>query len=510
MDGVEYPVKVIRGNAFAGNPWLIYIAFGEGIEVIEINAVARCNSLIEISLPSTLKTFYGGFESCGRVKSLILPSGLKTLYSSFLYGLKALTGTLVLPSKLTTVIEGDSTGAQSIYFDGFEISTTNPYFKTVDGCWFSKDGTKLYAVPTSSSWLSSYTIPDTVTDVANVCFYSVVSLTELTFGANVVDADGVITYLPNLRTLYLNAKLTMNPFSPFCDLQKLEEVVVEEGSTTFSSDANGLLYNADKTTLILVPCGKPYDQLTFANTVTHIERRACVYLKVGSVVLHEGLLGIGVHAFFGIRGLSGTTNCGPCQIPSTLRTVNTGAFLISRFTKFEVASSNSYFSSDGGYALYNKDKTRLVAFTYPENVVVDYECPSTVTSTNNTIFSENSRYIRVLDFSKSQITSLAQHVGCAGHEDAQLLLPETLIYIQSSAILSNVKTLTIPASVTTIRDSAFFLYDRVEELIFLNPGTFTAGSIFGRVPRSLVIKGYKGSSAEAIALRYTLRFKPLD
>ena len=505
-DGIEYPVKSIGANAFNGNPWIVRIYFGEGIEEILIGAVRYCTSLEEINLPSTLKTYWGHNESATRVTKLLLPEGLTRISTGFLYGF-TIHGVVRLPSTLEHIVAYGS-GCSSLYFDGYEIDSRNKYFKTVDGCWFSKSGDVLYGVPSSSALGTDYTIPDTVITVATGTFFTQSSITKLTFGKNVVNAVNSITHLNALKTLYLNAALKESPFTQYCQLYRLEEIIVEEGSSTFSSH-NGALYDNTGTTLFKVPAGTAHDEITFLTTTKTLEHCSLLGVTCKSIIFNEGLQTIAFQTFYDIRPITGSQHCGVCALPSTLNAVSSGAFMASSFSHFDT-SNNDYFSTgNNGYVLYDKNKTRIVAFTSPRNVVVDLEFPDTVVESNSYLFTSITQ-ARTLDFSKTQLTVFPTYGAASGLEDVTVLLPPSLTSISTAAIYCRyMKTLTIPENVAYISPSAFYL-SSLQEMIFLNPGKFRATSIFAVISRSCVIKGYRGSTAEDIAKQYTLMFEPLD
>ena len=97
-------MKSVGENAFTGNPWLVAIYFGEGIEEIRLNACQGCNALTEISLPSTLKVYYGALERCDNVTSLVFNEGLEELRASWCYGCDGLVGVIAVSSVLYNLL----------------------------------------------------------------------------------------------------------------------------------------------------------------------------------------------------------------------------------------------------------------------------------------------------------------------------------------------------------------------------------------------------------------------
>lgn len=509
-DGVQYPVKSVGSNAFFGNPWLVAIYFGEGIEEILFATCAHCGNLERITLPSTLKTFKGSFEGCGRLQNFTLNEGLESIDGAFLYGAGLITR-MSIPASLKTITPSLS-GATSSQFTGYEVVASNPYFKSDNGVLLSKDGTILYGVPTSSEWVSDYTTPSGVVTIYPGCFYSVSSLDTLTFRDGVVEATDTITST-RITTLNLPATLQQSPFSSYASGLKLQAINVAAGSQYLSSE-DGILYNADKTEVLFVPAGRHFDTLTFPDTVKTIGYRSmsCVNInhftfgKNVSMIRTRGINECG-------RYTSTLTEAGQtCILPASLTTLDPdGVLFHCFFDQYSIDANNPAFMIQNNMLL-SKDGTRLYAILLGRNLSIDtLVVPSTVTSCNARLLSGAQRNIQTIDYSQTKITELSSYTVAGFSDGFQVKLPNTLerLYGGATVFSSSMESLEIPASVTLVASSSIFA-SNLKELIFKNKGTFTANSIFGAISRNCVIRGYRGSSAEDVARQYTLMFEPLD
>ena len=504
-------MKSIGAYAFSGNPWLVRIYFGEGIEEILLRAINHCSKLESISLPSSLKAFYGSFENTPKVTSLILPEGLKTIASGFLYGM-SIRGPVTIPASLDTIVEGGN-GVSVNGFEGYVVHPSNQHFKSDNGVLLSKDGSVLYGVPTSANWATEYTTPSTVKDVFPGCFYWVPYLTTLTFTEGVTNARNAITTCPSLTTLNLPASLQTSPFTAYAVAYNLLTINVTEGSQYLSSE-DGILYNADKTEVLFVPAGRHYDTLEFPSTVTTIGYRAMVCVNVNRFTFGPN---VKLLRMFGLtscgRYNTALTNAGKtCIIPASLTTVDgTGILHNCWFDEYLVAEGNQSFIVQNNMLL-SKDGSRLYAILLKRNAIVDtLVVPSTVTSCNSTIIAGEQQFVRVLDYSQTKITTLSSYTVGGMLDGFQVKLPDTLKAIAGSAAIFSrtMKSLEIPANVTSIVPASLYLHN-LEELTFWNPNKFTSNNIFGQISPRCVIRGYKGSSAEDVARQYTLRFEALD
>lgn len=487
-----------------GNPWIVRIYYGEGIEEIQSQSCRGCSNLELVTFPSTLKKIHNAFYGCNKMKDLTIyfPSGLEYIGSGFFDALNGLVGRIYIPASTTYI--GDSI-ITSDRIDGF--ISYSPAFKTVDNCLFTADGTELLWIPTISTWKTEYTIPSGVTKLRNGSLCRNGGLTVLTISEGVVYAYGALGYLPNLTTINLPSTLSESPFNWTYTQDKLTEINVVKGNEYLSS-IDGVLFNSDGSVLYKYPTNKQ-ENYTVPSTVKCISSSAFRYARCKSITLNEGLnevrgLGIAELNYMQLPSL---------RIPNSLTTFTQLSFFGNKFEKFEVDDDHPSFSTDAdGHVLYNKDKT--VAYTYTNSKSAtggqSLILPSTVNSLKSSLVYWNLD-VEIVDLSNTSITDLPNYsfTTASDQDDHKILLPDTLIRMGTWCIMGRFSTLTIPKSVNLIENAALSL-PRTLEIIFLNPGKFNASSIFQVINKLCVIKGYRGSTAEDIAKQYTLMFEPLD
>ena len=163
------------------------------------------------------------------------------------------------------------------------------------------DGEKVTAIGASAfadnSKLTELTLPDTVTAI----------------GANAIKGTGVTAiaipmYCTELDDLALS-----------CDT--LQSISVNEGNTAFSAGKDGILYNADGTTLVRYPAGKKGGSMNIGKTVTAIAPYAfegCTQLT--SVNTGDTVTTIGACAF------SGSEKLKTVQLGKAVTTIGGNAF----------------------------------------------------------------------------------------------------------------------------------------------------------------------------------------
>ena len=133
-------------------------------------------------------------------------------------------------------------------------------------------------------------------------------------------------YNARMKTLLLGSQVTT--YTPGNYLLNLEDIVVEEGNTAFSSD-EGVLYTADHTTLLVCPTK-----------------------KTGDYALLDDCEIISNTAFSG-------SNLTTLTLNASLKEIGNRAFESAAFQEIRVAAGNTAFKSVDG-ALYSGDGDRLI------------------------------------------------------------------------------------------------------------------------------------------------------
>ena len=195
---VELPdsVRTIGDGAFQSCTSLTTVVLNEGLESIGRDAFGSCTRLTSVTFPSTLTNIdTAAFKRCSKLTSIELGSegtdlvigneafsectllaDVKLNNGVVSIGDKAFYNTIVQEAGIPATLR--SLGAYPFYskntrkkFTGYIIDPNNPYFKSVDGCIYSKDGTTLINVPLD--YQGTLTVPEGVTTIgvnaANGC-----------------------------------------------------------------------------------------------------------------------------------------------------------------------------------------------------------------------------------------------------------------------------------------------------------------------------------------------------
>ena len=250
-----------------------------------------------------------------------------------------------------------------------------------------------------------------------------------------------------LETIEIPASVTTIGSGVFVRCTALTSITVADGNQHFTAE-DGILYNKDKTELLICPQGISGD-VTIPDSVTKISNSAFAgCTKITGVTIPEDVTTIGDAAFEGCTGLTTVT------LPAALTSLGDGVFDgCSGLTSLNVADGNTEFSAQDG-VLYNSDKTTLLL--YPaEKQDTTFSIPASVTAIEDNAFSNNSHLQTV---SAGALTSVGDgaFLNCTSLTDftAQSL---DEVGAQAFSGCSNLETFTLTEAtyLKTIEQSAF-------------------------------------------------------
>ena len=311
--------------------------------------------------------------------------------------------TVILPAGLTSICDDAFSCCTAL------TSLTIPDAVTCIGSWAFADCAALASLTLPAELteigyqafenciaLTEITFPDALTAIGEYAFSNCAGLTSIPFPDGLTSiAWGAFRECAALTEVTLPVGLTELEADVFSDCTALTAIFVAEGNPCFSSDAEGVVFDREQTTLLLYPCGKTgsyavpdsvsvigvdafcgceaLTEITFPAGLTDIcEGAFCDCTGLTSLSFPAELAAIDAWAFSGCIGLTSV------PLPAGLTSIDPLAFTgCPALTAFSVAADNPSFRAESG-VVFDKEKTALIL--YPCGRTGAYAVPSGVTS----------------------------------------------------------------------------------------------------------------------------------
>ena len=369
VDGGDYTVTSIAGNAFTGNTTIKTVTLPDTITSIGGNAFYNCTNLTTINLPEGLTEIGGwAFSNCGNLIDIVFPDTLTTIADRAFFNCPSISGTLNIPASVTS-IGGGALTLQNL--TAFTVDADSEHFTAIDGILYSKDLSRLLAYPRAKS-TENFVMRSEIQTIDDSAFRGCAGLTgTITLSPNLTTIGPEAFYsCTNLTgTLTIPASVTSISSGVFRNCP-FSEIIVEDENTAYVSE-NGVLYNADKTLLVQYPTTKTDTSFIMPETVTSIESFALSGSNnLISLTLSSNLTTIGGGAISECYNLSGDL-----ILPQSVTSIGLYPFYGSGFTSFSI-DNDYYITVDG--VLYDAAKTRLIQ--YPAGkTATEFVLPDTVT-----------------------------------------------------------------------------------------------------------------------------------
>ena len=244
------------------------------------------------------------YGSRSRVKSAVIADGVTSIGSDAFQGCTSLTS-VTIPDSVTSI------GGWAFYYCTSLTSVTIP-----DGV--TSIGEQAFSCCTS---LTSVTIPNGVTSIGENAFNGCTSLTSVTLPNSVTSiGKSAFSGCTSLTSVTLPNSVTSIGDGAFASCTSLTGIWVTEGNSHYSSDASGVLFSKDKTTLVQCP-GAFSGSYAIPDSVTSIGEYAFFYCEsLTSVTIPDGVTSIGWSAFFNCKSLTSVT------IPDSVTSIGWFAF----------------------------------------------------------------------------------------------------------------------------------------------------------------------------------------
>ncbi len=534
----------IGKDAFCGCKRLKNVELPEGIKSIGDSAFEGCTALESINLPESIEELGSFlFEGDSALQSVKIPEGITLIWGTF-SGCSGLTS-VILPESLEQIGNYSFLGCSSLESIEIPKNVVEINLSAFNGC----------------SKLKSIEIPEGVKEIPNYAFRYCSSLTDVTFlgdvtyigtyafsECNALESfevpESVVTIdeyaffnCAELKKVSIPGSVRTIKKSAFNTCKKLTDVEIEYGVETFGefvfggcselteivipdsveTIGRGLLYQCNKMEKVTLPClgqsneNNTYLSFTFGNaSVDTIS--GLVPETLTTVVLSEACTNIGYRAF---SLQSQITNI---EILGDVTSIGSEAFKECTGLT-EIALPDSVTILSGSTFL---DCTNLVSVKMPSGLtscgsnifkgcssLESIELPVGVHIVCGSMFQGCTNLKNVTLAPVTYRITTSAFANCTSLETIEV--PETLESIWSSAFsgCSALKSIDLPEGMLRIEGYAFANCSSLEAVIIRSKTVEIYENAFNN-SENVVIYGYKNSTAEEFANKYSIPFVSID
>ena len=495
---IEIPegVTSIGANAFQDCSSLISIEIPQSVTSIESYAFNGCSSLTSIEIPKGLKSIEDvTFCGCSSLENIIIPEGVTSIGSSAFSECSSLKsidipenvkniGNGALPKTAVIYVKADSEGhryaeeaKQGYILNGETKNIETNYEIKEEETWdisAKGDGSVIAKWTLSDKTLTidgTGEVKDwedgSTEDWHNLQYIHVIQKVVIEDGITSIGSHMFYTYdnsfygCSSLESIDIPRSITNIESNAFSRCTSLTSINVDVNNTNYM-DEDGILFNKDKTKIIIYPQGKKdIKEYIIPKEVTSIVGGAfsgCSSLE--SITIPEGVTSIG--------SFSGCSSLKSIEIPEGVTSI--GSF--SRCSSLESINIPEGVTSIESFGFYNC--TSLTSIDIPDKVTNIGEATFAGCSSLNSInIPEGVTTIKNMAFS-----------GCSSLESINI--PEEVTSIGYSAFegCSSLKSIEIPEGVTSIGNSAFLGCSSLEN-ITIPEGVTSLGK--ETIPKSTII-----------------------
>ena len=434
-------VSEIDTRAFYGCSKLSSITIPNGVTRIDRSTFERCTNLTEISIPQTVTSIgEQAFFKCQKLQSVNISNGTKSIENGAFWGCQELKN-ITIPSSVTSI-------GSNAFMDCFSLDTiliseniTSIGSSAFNNCF------KLHSIKIPSgiteiasetfkgcSNLETVDITGNIKSIGYAAFADCCKLADFAIPVGVAKIESnAFANCESLETVKIPKSVLNIGSDSFVGCSSLAKVEVDIGNPNYAS-VNGVLFDKEKTTILLYPYNKP-------DTIYNI--------------------------------------------PSSVASIDISFWYNNNLSEITVDSANTVFTSENGM-LFNKDKTELLRypaqkselkFIVPNDVIsigtyAFYNCkhlqnvsiPSSVSELNRGCFSGCTNLVNV------EMVAGLERIGIGAFIDSKISsinIPNSVTDIgnYAFAFCPELKSIYIPSSTVKIGESVFSGCSSLEKII---------------------------------------------
>ena len=192
----------------------------------------------------------------------------------------------------------------------------------------------------SCSNLKNIRIPQNVKSIGNYAFNSCTNLTSVDLGKVTSVGDHAFCYCSNLKSLAIPSTLTSIGTRAFALCDNLTDITVEDNNPVYSSDEKGVIFNKNKTEIIMCSSGYKGSTYTIPNTVNTIGDYAFYHCEtLNNITIPSNVKSIGYHTFTYCENLA------VVNLSEGLNTISSYAFNNTAIKNIVIPDSVTYIGN---------------------------------------------------------------------------------------------------------------------------------------------------------------------
>ena len=223
------------------------VVIGSGVTNIGDNTFPWCTNLTSVTIPVSVTTIgENAFNGCSQLGSVTIPGNVTTIGDCAFYWCTNLTS-VTIPASVTTI--GSSAFSVCESMTEISVDSGNSTYSSENGVLFDKDKTTLICYPAGKTD-TSYSIPDTVTNIARYAFNYCAKLDSVTIGNNIETIGvGAFSNCTGLTSVDFGNNVTTIDSDAFYKCSKLGSVIIPASVTTIGSSAFSSCKNLTSVTI---------------------------------------------------------------------------------------------------------------------------------------------------------------------------------------------------------------------------------------------------------------------
>lgn len=215
------PVRVIAERAFYGCKSLETVTGGGNVQVIAPNAFSSCTSLTSIGAMDSLQSIgSSAFSDCVSLSNIPSSQSLKSIGDLAFFNCVSLQS-VAIPATLTTL--GENVFGDCISLQTFAVENGNTAFSVENDVLMNAEKTTLFCYPPAKTG-TTYSVPNTVTEIAPYAFASAADLTDVTLPTGLQTIGAWAFSQTKLTSITIPNTVTTIGSYAFCNAASLKQV----------------------------------------------------------------------------------------------------------------------------------------------------------------------------------------------------------------------------------------------------------------------------------------------